>query len=281
MAQRLSVFAGAGGLVPEAIAAARAQGFKVQVLAFTPRDDLEDVKVIPTNPANPLNILWSVRTFGTTHIVMAGAVQLSDRTREILSGFLRSFGKRGKRQKSVSVGDQSLARIANVLEKITGAKVVGIHEIAPNLLAPAGHIAGPAPDADALESADFALGIAQEIGRLDIGQAVVVSGRRVLAVEDLGGTDELLERIATFRSRGLVGDGGGSALVLAKARKPAQPAYADLPTIGPQTVVNAARAGIAVVAVEADHSLLIDRPTLAEAARGASISIVGRVIGGR
>jgi DUF1009 family protein len=281
MAPRLSVFAGAGGLVPEAIAAARAHGFQVQVLSFTPRDDLADVKVVPTDAANPVKIIWNVKTFGTTHILMAGAIQLSDRTREVLAGFLGAFGRGNrKRERSVSVGDQSLSRIAGMLETITGAKIVGIHEIAPNLLAPLGHIAGPEPDAGALEAADYALGIAREIGRLDIGQAVVVSGRRVLAVEDLGGTDELLERIAAFRSRGLVGDSTGSRLVLAKARKPEQPAYADLPTIGPQTIHNAARAGIGVVAVEAEHSLLIDRAALAEAASAASISVIGRVVSG-
>jgi DUF1009 family protein len=279
MAYRLSVLAGSGGLVPEAIAAARASGYKVQVLSLTPRDDLADVQVIQTDVAKPLNILWSVKTFGTTHILMAGAIQISDRAREILAAAARGFGMLGKQPKVISVGDQSLSRIVGVLEKVTGAKVVGIHEIAPNLLAPLGHIAGPEPDSEALETADFALGIAREIGRLDIGQAVVVSGRRVLAVEDLGGTDELLERIASHRTRGFAGDSGSSRLVLAKARRPDQPTFADLPTIGPQTIVNAARAGISLVAVEAEHSLLIDRPAIAQAAAASSISVVGRVVG--
>ena len=68
-------------------------GHKVQVLSLTPRDDLPGVKVIEADVANPLGILWSLKVFRTTHIVMAGAISLSDKTREALAKFAAGDGK--------------------------------------------------------------------------------------------------------------------------------------------------------------------------------------------
>jgi DUF1009 family protein len=64
-------------------------------------------------------------------------------------------------------------------------------------------------------------------------------------------------------------------LILAKARKPKQPAFVDLPAIGPQTVRNAAAAGIQIIAVEAKATLLLDRSVLEQAANESGVSIIG------
>ena len=98
--------------------------------------------------------------------------------------------------------------------------------------------------------------VARAIGRLDLGQAVVVSGDRPIAAEDAGGTDALLQRVAQLRELGHFGD-GAAPLILAKALKPRQPKFVDLPTIGPETIVKAAEAGIAAVIVEAKRSLVL------------------------
>ena len=121
-----------------------------------------------------------------------------------------------------------------------------------------GHIAGPAVRRRRSSRSALCADAAREIGRLDLGQAVVATGRRLIAAEDIGGTDALLGRVRDLRAAGLTGDGSGP-LVLAKAAKPGQPDFVDLPAIGPDTVANAAAAGIGIIAVEAGRTIL-DRP---------------------
>jgi DUF1009 family protein len=96
----------------------------------------------------------------------------------------------------------------------------------------------------------------------------------VVAAEDIEGTDALLRRVKSFRERGLVGD-GGSRLVLAKAKKPGQPDFVDLPAIGPDTVANAAAAGIGTIVVEAGQTLLLNRAALAAMAEQTGVSVIG------
>ncbi|MEO8684041.1 MAG: UDP-2,3-diacylglucosamine diphosphatase LpxI [Devosia sp.] len=269
----MSIFAGTGTLAPYAVDAALDAGYKVQVLTLEPRGDIDRVKVITADVGNPLAIIWSLKIFRTTHILMAGGIHLSDKTRE---GLIR-FANKDAPSTTVSsapVGDATLAALGSVLKKMTGADLVGIHEIAPELLAPEGLIAGPALGADELGHAQFALRMARAIGALDIGQAAIASGRRVLAVEDIGGTDALIARAAVLKQQGIAGD-GAARLILAKAVKPQQPSYADLPAIGLQTVVNCAAAGVAVIAVDAGNSLLLQRSELIEAANRLGVSVVG------
>jgi DUF1009 family protein len=167
-----------------------------------------------------------------------------------------------------------LSRLAQTIEELSGATLVGAHEIAADLLARSGHIAGPTIGDAALAAAHIALHAAREIGRIDLGQAVVVAGRRVVAAEDVGGTDELLARVAEHRRLGRMGDGSG-VLVLAKAAKPQQPLYVDLPAIGPNTVAGAAEAGIVAIALDAGRSLVLERGAVETAASTHGVSIVG------
>ena len=269
---RLSIFAGSGTLVPHAVDAALDAGYKVQVLALTPRDDLTKVKVITADLENPLGIIWSLKVFRTTHIVMAGGIHLPDKAREGLIRFANgnqpSVGASG----DAPVGDAALAALGKILKRMTGADLVGVHELSPDLLASDGTIAGP-PLKD-LESARFALETARAIGALDIGQAAVVAGRRVIAVEDIGGTDALIDRVATLRRDGLAGD-GTAPLILAKAIKPQQPAFADLPAIGLHTVEHCAASGIAAIVVETGRSLVLQRAELTIAANQLGIAVAG------
>ena len=271
-AGRLSIFAGAGALVPHTISAALAAGYKVQVLALVPRPDITEVKVIEAKLDNPLGIIWSLKVFRTTKIVMAGGIDLSDSAREGLIRFAKGGAENKGDPSAVPVGDAALSALASVLKKMTGADLIGVHELAPELLTPAGHIAGPVwPDRD---TARFALDTARAIGALDIGQAAVVSGRRIIAVEDIAGTDALIDRVGLLKARGLAGD-GTAPLVLAKAMKPQQPGFVDLPAFGPMTVENCAKAGIAAIVVEAGRSLLLQKADLVAAATRLGISVQG------
>ncbi len=107
-------------------------------------------------------------------------------------------------------------------------------------------------------------------GTLDIDQGVIVQKGRVIGVEAAEGTDALMERCAP-----LLAEGGGGGGVLAEARRSEQDTRVDLPTIGPRTVANAARAGLAGIAVGAGRALDIDADTVAREADAAGLFVVG------
>jgi hypothetical protein len=272
MPRRLSVLAGTGALVSHVVEAALAAGDAVQVVGFAPQPERPGTTLVTGDLRNPTGAIAAIAAFKTTHVVLAGGLMISDRDRESVAGFAGAAS-------GAAQGDAALSSVTAAIEKFSGAMVIGVHEVAADLLATAGTIAGRSPTDAELTTARQGLIAAREIGRLDLGQAVVVAGRRVVAAEDVGGTDELLARVAAHRAAGRIGDGSGP-LVLAKAAKPQQPLYVDLPAIGPDTVAGAAAAGISVITVEAGKSLVLDRPALAAAADAHGIAVVGLDIDG-
>lgn len=268
MPRRLSILAGSGTLVSHVIEAAQRAGDEIQVIALTPQPDRAGITPLAGDTRDPMSIIRTIKAFGSTHVTLAGSVILGDRAREGLTQFATGS--------AASAGDAALSKMSGVVRAMTGAKVIGAHEVARDLLAPRGLIAGrPLSDVQN-RGARLALKAAREIGRLDLGQAVVVAGVRVVAAEDVGGTDELLQRVAEHRRSGRVGDGAGS-LVLAKAAKPKQPLSIDLPAIGPDTVAKAAEAGVTVIVVEAGRALLLERATMVATAERHGISIIGLI----
>ncbi|MCS6761989.1 MAG: UDP-2,3-diacylglucosamine diphosphatase LpxI [Candidatus Devosia symbiotica] len=239
---------------------------------MTPREAIAGVKMIAIDLDNPLRIIWSLKVFRTTHIAMAGGIHLPDKAREELIRFANGNAPAGEGMADTCVGDAVLAALGKVLKKITGADLVGVHELSPELLAQESAIAGPGFD-DGI-AALFALETAQAIGALDIGQAAIVSGRRIITVENIGGTDALIDRVGTLRTRGLTGD-GSAPLVLAKAMQLQQSVFVDLPAIGPETVTRCAAADIAAIVAEAGHSLVLQRDELSLAAEQHSVAVLG------
>lgn len=158
--------------------------------------------------------------------------------------------------KALRSGDDGLLRVGvNLLAKY-GMTVVGAHEVMPDLLTQTG--TPTSRQLDRFDKADIscAYRAALEIGRHDIGQAVVAVGGRVVAVEGAEGTDGMLERVRDLRSEGRISMRAKGVLV--KAAKPNQELRADLPSIGPETVKRAAEAGLAGIALESERSLILD-----------------------
>ena len=166
-----------------------------------------------------------------------------------------------------------LAGVAAIFER-EGVRVVGAHEIAPQMLAPLGPIGvrAAAPDADA----DARLG-AEALAALspfDVGQGVVVADGRVVAVEAAEGTDAMLERVAALRaSRWL--RFSGPAGVFVKAPKRGQDLRLDMPAIGPRTIALAARAELKGVALAAGLVLIAERGETARRADQAGLFVAG------
>ena len=265
-----------GGALPLLLAhAAQSAGWIIQYQSFVARPDVSNLDIKPIDISKPLDIVLGIRRFKATHICMVGGVNVSDKGRE---GFFKYLG--GRKRQTKPSGDTGLSKLGKALEIATGAKLMGVHEIMPELLAPVGHIAGPKLSKSTIVDGCFALETAASAGALDLGQAVVCSGNRVIAVEDIAGTDALMLRVKGFHEAGLVGD-GKSVLILAKAKKPRQPMFADLPAIGPDTILAAEAAGISAVFVEADKSIIIERDKLDTLAEQHCVSVFGATVDGR
>ena len=171
--------------------------------------------------------------------------------------------------------DHLLSSVGRVIEQ-HGFRMLGAHEVAPEILVPAGTLGGAQPSERAHADISFGLDYLSAAGPFDIGQAVVVAERHVLAVEAAEGTDAMLERVAQLRANGRIKSKGG---VLVKAPKPGQDRRFDLPSIGPKTVDGAARAGLSGIAVVAGETVIAEPEALIEAADRAKIFVVGMPAG--
>lgn len=169
--------------------------------------------------------------------------------------------------------DHLLSGIGRILER-DGFRMVGIKDVAPDLLMPAGPITRGAPDHAA--DADIARGraVLAALGPFDIGQAAVVIDGHVVAVEDIEGTDGLLTRVARLRAEGRIRAKTGRG-VLVKAPKSSQDLRFDLPTVGPNTVEGADKAGLAGIAIAAGHTIVAEPQAMIEAADRARLFITG------
>jgi len=167
------------------------------------------------------------------------------------------------------LGDDGLLRaIGKVLEEEGGVRVIGAQDVFADLLTPEGDLTTVKPDDMALKDIQRGIEIAEALGRLDIGQSVVVQQGIVLGVEAIEGTDALIERTAS-----LCREGPGGVLV--KLAKPQQDNRFDLPTVGPDTIERMKQAGLRGLALEAGRSLLVEREATLILANEAEIFVTG------
>src|SRR5580704_3420635 len=169
--------------------------------------------------------------------------------------------------------DHLLSSIGRIFEQ-DGFRMVGIRDLAPELLMPEGCLTRAAADANA--SADITRGreVLRALSTFDIGQAAVVIDGHVVAVEDIEGTDGLLARVARLRKERRIRASTARG-VLVKAPKSGQDLRFDLPTIGPKTIENAAAAELAGIAIVAGNTIVIEPQAMVEAADAAGLFITG------
>src|ERR1700720_3725331 len=152
--------------------------------------------------------------------------------------------------------DHLLSGIGRIFEQ-DGFRMVGIKDVAPDLLMPEGCLTRAMPDEKA--AADIARGrdVLRALSPFDIGQATVVIDGHVVGVEDIEGTDVLLARVARLRTEGRIRARAARG-VLVKAPKSGQDLRFDLPTIGPRTIEGAAEAGPAGGGIVAGNQMVVE-----------------------
>jgi DUF1009 family protein len=216
------------------------------------------------------------RAAGCNDVVLIGSVvrpalwQLRLDLRTVIALPRIALGFRG--------GDNHLLSFIGRLVEGYGFHMVGAHEVAPEILVPEGNLGRFQPTER--DRADIALGLnyLRAAGPFDIGQAVVLENKRVLAVEAAEGTDAMLTRVAEMRASGRIRSPAGTG-VLVKAPKPGQDLRFDMPSIGPKTVEGAVRAGLAGIAVLAGRTIVAEPAQLVGAADRAKIFVAGESAG--
>jgi len=260
---KLGIIAGAGALPALLASACRESGRPYYVLGLSgfPEQVTPDAWISLGEFGKGIEALHES---GAREVVMAGAVRRPPLT-EIKADLKGAavLAKLAARSLTGKLGDNAL--LSSLIAEIEreGFKVIGADDILADLLAPAGVLGRIRPDTAADADISAGLKAARALGAADVGQAVVMRAGQVIATEDASGTDALIARA------------GGAGGVLVKTKKPQQERRADLPTIGPQTITNAAAAGLSGIAVEAGHSLILERARVIAAADAAGVFIVG------
>ncbi len=147
-----------------------------------------------------------------------------------------------------------------------GIEIIDTTSFSPELITPEGLLTPSPPVREEMRDVEFGWRIAKEIGRLDIGQTVVVKGQAVMAVEAIEGTDE-----AILRGGSLAGQGA----VVVKISKPKQDMRLDVPTVGIMTLECMIKVKARLLALEAGRSIIVDREDFLRKAESAGISVLG------
>ncbi|MEQ8321581.1 MAG: UDP-2,3-diacylglucosamine diphosphatase LpxI [Rhodospirillales bacterium] len=200
---------------------------------------------------------------GCDTLVMAGAIRRPD-MKQLRPDWwgIKFFASSG----AAALGDDGLlSALIKALEG-EGFNVIGADELLPGYLMPKGLIGTTSPTDSQSRDIILAMKAAKDLGARDAGQAVITRDGAIIAEEQSDGTDAMLKRLTGQ------GNHGG---VLAKAFKPGQERRADLPTVGPETVLNAKTAGLDGVVIEAGNAFLIDHDGTARAADECGLFLIG------
>lgn len=272
--EAIAIIAGGGTLPAELAAAIQGRGNRVFVLAIEGEggDNLDDFDWEPLGWGQIGVLYRRLKEKGIHHVMLAGGIskrpelglkRMDWGTVRTLSAVLGSM----------LGGDNTiLTGIISVFEK-RGLTVLGVADVAPQLLAHAGHNDTIMPRKRDLERLRHGGAVTHALGAFDIGQGAVIVGGRAVAVEGAEGTDAMLERIAHLRSIGRLSAKRGGVLV--KTCKPGQDQRVDLPSIGPKTILGLAAAGLNGVGVEAERTIILEREKTLDLALRHGVFIYG------
>ena len=216
--------------------------------------------------------LACLREWNPSAVTLAGSVQ-RPRPAAVLSAFSMLRNRR-ELMDLMGRGDDRLLRGVIALLEEQGHRVVGVHDLAPQLLASRGIQGAHRPSPEDERTIAVGMSLLHDISRYDIGQGAVLVDERVLAIEGPEGTDRMLARVRSLRrSWSLVRP--QAAGVLVKSPKQGQDLRVDLPAIGPLTAARASKAGLRGIAFASGATLILDRDEAIKAADRLGLFLVG------
>lgn len=262
----LGLVAGGGKFPVLCAEEAKKKGYRVVAVAHIGETDnaLEKLadRIIWVHLGQLNKLIDFLKTNDTRHVIFAGTITKKRIFFDVRPD-MRALGL--WRRMDNRLDDRLLRAIASELES-EGIKVLSSTLFLMQLSMPAGCITLKKPSPEQEEDIRFGVAIAKEIGRLDIGQCIVVKDKTVLAVEAIEGTDQTILR---------GGNLGGPGSVVIKICKPGQDTRFDLPSVGLKTLQTMAEVKAEVLTVEAGNALLFDMPETVNFANKNKISIVG------
>jgi DUF1009 family protein len=206
-------------------------------------------------------IIRTFRRAGVSEAVMAGGI----RKAKLFGNFRPDLrGARFLARVKSREDDALLRGVANELAG-EGIKIVQSTLCLSHVVPAAGVLTRRVPKPAEWEDIRLGFRLAKEVGRLGIGQTVVVKDRVVVAVEAVEGTDTTIQRAGALAKSGFV---------VIKASKPQQDLRFDVPAIGTGTIKHMHDAGGAVLAVEAEKTILLEKDALLKDADTFGISVV-------
>lgn len=265
--KKLGLISGSGEL-PLAIAAeAQAKGYTVYAIGLEPLADKSLSSVVDKirwiNVGKLGEIINALKEDGIHEAVMAGKVPKSLLYKSRITPDLRAikllFNLKNKSDDSI------LLALASELKK-DGITLLNTTDFSSQLLVPEGVLTKKAPSENEWKDIAFGWKIAKEIGRLDIGQTIVVKNQAVMAVEAIEGTDKAIKRGGKL---------AGEGAVVIKVSKPQQDMRFDVPVVGLNTLHTMIDIHAGALAVEAQQSIILNLGNMIKEADKAGISIVG------
>jgi DUF1009 family protein len=269
MAERIAVLAGGGSLPALVAKAAKDQHKDVFIVALKSIADPQWVESYPNawvGLAKVGQLFDLLKKENITHLVMAGHVKRL------------SFGELFpdwtglktlyRLQRHHLQGDDAILRfLATEIER-QGIQVIGADNLYQDGLMPSGVMTRAQPSQDDWDDIHYAVPHLTEWALRDQGQAIVVQQKLILGVEAIEGTEELIARCGTYKRK-------GRTPILVKMKKPNQDRRLDLPTIGADTIRQAAKAGFAGIAAQTGHVMFLHATQAIEEANKHGLFVVG------
>jgi UDP-2,3-diacylglucosamine hydrolase len=255
-----------GGRFPLMVAdSARKQGVRVVAVAHNGETDpalADSVDKITWVKLGQLGkLISSFKKEGVQKALMAGTITKSS-----------MFGKVMPDLKGLSLlsriaifhDDGILRAVSDELAK-EGIEIVSSTVYLPELLAPKGCLTKRRPGKKQEADVQFGWKVAKELGRLDVGQCVVIRDKTVLALEAIDGTDETIKRGGRI---------AGKDAVVVKVSKPEQDLRFDVPSVGLETIKIMSEVKASLLAIEAGKTLIFDKPEMLQYADSQGITVV-------
>lgn len=261
----IGIIAGGGRFPIMAAASAKERGMRVVAVAHLgetdPALEAEADEIVWVKLGQLGQVIKALKQRGVRQALMAGTIT----KRRMFEGIRPDLRGLALVSKLAIFHDDDILRAVSREFAKDGIEIVPSTAFLPGLVAPGGCLTRRKLSKEELEDVRCGWRIAKELGRLDIGQCVVVREKAVLAVEAIDGTD------ATIRRGGGI---AGEKAVVVKVSKPSQDLRFDMPTVGLQTIELMADVRAAVLAVEAGKTLMFDREAMVARAEEAGIKIV-------
>ncbi|MBF0516487.1 MAG: UDP-2,3-diacylglucosamine diphosphatase LpxI [Nitrospirae bacterium] len=264
----LGLIAGMGYLPMAVAQEARHQGYRVFAVGLEPvvdeaalRGYVDDLTLV--NVAKLGTLIKTLKGAGLTEAVMAGKVPKSLLYKNKTMPDMRAvtFLLKLKDNNDDSILNALVEEFAS-----EGITMRNITDFTSGMITPVGLLTKKGLSKDEQKDIDFGFPLAKEIGRLDIGQTIVIKGRAVMAVEAIEGTDMAIRR---------GGELAGSGAVVIKTSKPNQDKRFDYPAIGLDTIAAMKEVKARVLGLEAGNTLIVQKDAVIKEAQAAGISIIG------